>query len=228
MREETSSSKSGIHFGHYKARCADVQLAAIDAAMARIPFVTSYSPTRWQEGLNVMIEKKAGNYRVDKLRTILLYEADFNQNNKLMAKTMMRQAETHQLLAPEQYGSRKFHNAQDQSLNKCLTFDILRQTRTRAGMAGVDLKSCYDRIVHSAAGLAMQRVGCPHPAIESSFQTIQQLRHFIRTIYGDSTRSFSANQGHCPVLKSQGGPTKAELLTHREIWANVVIAFTFC
>ena len=38
-----------------------------------------------------MLEKKPGNFRVDKLRAILLYEADFN--NKFLGRAMMRKAE---------------------------------------------------------------------------------------------------------------------------------------
>jgi hypothetical protein len=33
---------------------------------------------RWQSGLSVMLEKKKGVIQVDKLRAILLMEADFN------------------------------------------------------------------------------------------------------------------------------------------------------
>ena len=54
-----------------------------------------------------MLEKAKGNYRVDKLRTILLYEANFNMNNKYFGKDMMKAAEAGKILTPEQYGSRK-------------------------------------------------------------------------------------------------------------------------
>jgi hypothetical protein len=47
--------------------------------------VTGGSPfNRWQSGLSVMLEKQRGVYRVDKLRAILLMEADFNFYNGLM------------------------------------------------------------------------------------------------------------------------------------------------
>ena len=74
-----------------------------------------------------MLEKKKGVFRVDKLRTILLFEADANHNNKLIGRTAMRNAEKLELLAPEQYGSRKNKSAIYHCLNKQLTFDILRQ-----------------------------------------------------------------------------------------------------
>ena len=76
-----------------------------------------------------MIEKKPGELNVSKLRTILLMEADFKQGNKRLRRQMMRHAESQGLLALEQYGSRKFHMAINQGLNKLLTFDIFRQKR---------------------------------------------------------------------------------------------------
>ena len=198
MDEYTSSGPSGLHFGHFKANASDPVLAPVDAALAHIPALTGYVPRRWTAGLNVMLEKKPGVFKVTKLRTILLYEADFNHNNKMMGRSMMRYAESNQLLAPEQYGSRKGHSAIYQCLNKVLTFDILRQSRKPAALCSNDAKSCYDRIVHSAAGLAMQRCGVPVPLVESSLRPIQQLKHYIRTAFGDSTTFFRADSGDLP------------------------------
>ena len=87
-----------------------------------------------------MLEKKPGNFRVDKLRTILLYEADFNQNNKLLGRNMMRFGEEYNVLAPEQFGSRKHKEASDHGLNKVLTFDIIRQRKVPAAMCSNDAK----------------------------------------------------------------------------------------
>ena len=199
MDESTSSGPSGLHFGHFMANGMDSDLGAIDAALARIPAITGYVPSRWKSGLNVILEKKQGVIKVSRLRTILLYEADFNHNNQLMGRSMMRYAEANQLLAPEQYGSRKAHSAIHQCLNKVLTFDLIRQTRQPAALCSNDAKSCYDRIVHGAAGLAMQRCGVPVPLVEASLSPIQQLRHYIRTAYGDSRVSFSACSGDLPA-----------------------------
>ena len=54
-----------------------------------------------------MLKKKNGYFRADKLRTILLYEVDFNQNIKYVGRDMNRKAEKAKILAKEQYGSRK-------------------------------------------------------------------------------------------------------------------------
>ena len=78
----------------------------MDMVLAMIPLTTGYILKRWKQTVNVMIEKKKGNYRVDGLRTIMLFEPDFNHNNKWLGRCMMRWAEKEKALAPEQSGSR--------------------------------------------------------------------------------------------------------------------------
>ena len=190
VKERTSSSPSGLHIGHWKAGCDDPGIHWINTTMINIPYMSGYSPKRWQIGLNVMLEKISGNCRVDKLRTILLYEADFNMMNKYIGKTMMKYAEDHDLISKVQYGGRKRRAANGHALNKRLFFDKLRQTRKKGAVCSCDLKSCYDRIVHAFAALAMRRAGVAETATVSMFQTIQNLIHKVRTAFGDSDESF--------------------------------------
>jgi hypothetical protein len=82
---------SGLHFGHFIAGTRDAWISQFEATMTKFPYATGYSPKRWRFGTDVMLEKKPGNFRVDKLRAILLYEADFN--NKFLGRAMMRKAE---------------------------------------------------------------------------------------------------------------------------------------
>ena len=111
VKERISSSPSKLHMGHCKSGILDLSINWFNTSLANIPFLSGYSPKRWQHGINVMIKKVKGDYRVDKLRTILLYEADFNMNNKYLGKEMMKTAEQRKILAPEQYGSRKKKSA---------------------------------------------------------------------------------------------------------------------
>jgi hypothetical protein len=97
--------------------------------MASIPYKTGISPERWQHGTDVMLEKQTGNFRVDKLRAISLYEADFNQNNKKIGRDMMYTAEDLKVIAQEQFGSRANLSSIDHSLNKRLTYNIIRQKK---------------------------------------------------------------------------------------------------
>ncbi len=104
-KECTASSLSGAHFGHYKASTYNKLINAVPMALLAIPMKTGYSYQRWQKGINVMRKKSPGNFQVDKLCIILLFEADFNQLNKHMGCLMMHHAEQYNLVAGKQYGS---------------------------------------------------------------------------------------------------------------------------
>jgi hypothetical protein len=207
-KEMTSSSPFGLRFAHYKAHTHNEFLSEIDYKLASIPLTTGCSPSHWQQAMNAWILKKPGEFRISKMRTILLYDAAFNQNNKWIGRAAMRHSEAlleessttdRQALAPEQYGSRKRHQAIDQCLNKQLTFDLSRQLHQPMALCANDAKSCYDRVVHSVASLCLQRIGCPKPVVISMFETLQNLRHHVRTQYGDSVLSYEALQGNIPI-----------------------------
>ena len=82
-KECTSSSISGLHFGHWKAAAESDFLSELHALFTDIIISTGYSPIRWQQGLSVMLEKKKGVCITSKLHAILLREANFNFHNML-------------------------------------------------------------------------------------------------------------------------------------------------
>ena len=53
-------------------------------------------------------------------------------------------------------------------------------------LTSCDLAGCYDRIIHTAAALALLRIGIPHNRIKSMFGAIQKMIHRIKTVYGVS------------------------------------------
>jgi hypothetical protein len=167
--------------------------------MTNIPYATGYSPLRWRQGTDVELVKKPGNFRVTDMRTIVLFEADFNQNNKLLGRSMMANAEALQQLAPEQYGSRKNLSAIEHGVNKCLSMDLFRQKRLPGGMCINDAKSCYDRIVHPVASICMRRLGVPEAPIVSMLDTIQNMQHHVRTAFGDSLITTGGSPLDTPV-----------------------------
>jgi hypothetical protein len=125
-RERTSSSISGLHYGHYKAAAQSDQLSEIHALLMELAVTGGSTLARWETGLSCMLEKTAGVIKVKKLRAILLMEADFNFFNGLMfASRMMRQAKTQARISLECYGSRKNHEAIEVAVNRRLVTDIL-------------------------------------------------------------------------------------------------------
>jgi len=117
-REQTASSPSQVHFGHYIAGMFNLEIAIINSKMAEWPQQLGKPLHHWMKGLNVMLEKIPGNCSLDKLQIIVLFKADFNYNNKRLGWVVMISAEQAGLLAPEQYGSRKHKSANLQCLNK--------------------------------------------------------------------------------------------------------------
>ena len=192
MKESTSSaSTNGLHFGHMKASAMDPVLADFESSISQLPFSTGYAPSPWKEGTIVMIKKRIGLNKVTALRSIVLTEADFNFNNKMLGRRAISHAEAIHELAPEQYGSRKNKCAIDQALHKRITYDIMRQLKQSGLLCSNDAKSCYDRILHSVASLAYQRIGIPSQPVESMLKCIQDMNHRIRTSFGISKESMS-------------------------------------
>jgi len=135
--------------------------------------------------LNVMLEKLAGNDNMEKLCIIMLFEADFNHNNKWLGRVTIQLAEAKNLLAPEQYGSRKNKVVGTQCLNKRLFYDLHHFSRQPAALCSNNAKSCYDRILLIIAVLSLCRLGAPHLAVKSMIQTLASLQHHVRLAFGN-------------------------------------------
>ena len=127
-----------------------------------------------------------------KQRNILLLEADYNFNNKLIESRIMKNGEKLKSIAKGQYGSRKSFTPIDHALNKKLYFDILRQTRKVGALCSNDAKSYYDRINLAIASLCMRRLGMPLAPIKSMIQTLLHTKHSLRTSYSDYDEVFDA------------------------------------
>ena len=201
--EKTSSSPSGLHFGLWKANCRDKDLATADATLREIPLRTGYVLERWKHGVDVELPKIEGNFNVEKLRTICLFEADHNMNNKYIGKTAIAHAELLKRIPHEQYGSRKGRRATEVSLNNRLTDDLMRLNGQRGAICSNDAKSCYDRISHIALSLALQSQGVPAKVVEGMLKTIQQMNHSIKTAFGISKISYCSDRRGLPL---QGMP----------------------
>ena len=63
--------------------------------------------------------------------------------NKKLGRDVMQHAERQNLIAPEQFGSRKRHSAIDQVIIKTLFYDILRIKRQDGFLCSTDAKGYY-------------------------------------------------------------------------------------
>jgi hypothetical protein len=207
-KEHTSSGKSGLHFGHFKADTLHEKTNQINHQLLHIILILGHSLLRWQHAIDVMIPKKANSKQVDKLRVICLMEADFNYMNKWMGRITMKHAENANSIAPEQFGSRKHKSAILHAFNKALCFDYFRLSKSDVSLAVLDAKSCYDRILPPLACVSLRQHGLPQSIINASFNTIKDMSHYVRTAFGTSTSSYDRGDGYMHgILQGNGaGP----------------------
>jgi hypothetical protein len=107
---ESTASAPGGHYGHYKTAALVATLpedhadhtkllAEIYAIMLSLPLRHGFAPSRWQKCINAILEKIQGQPRIEKLRLIMLYDADFNFILKLIwEKRLVRHAEKYRCL----------------------------------------------------------------------------------------------------------------------------------
>jgi hypothetical protein len=142
---------------------------------------------RWSRGLSIMLEKTLGVTLVTKLRAILLMEGDVNATNNIVYRVRMLQNAWNHNQKPEEIFSEKNQMADDGTLCKTLFFDIARQASVAAAIALVDTSNCCDRIAHAMASLIFQAFGVLTTKVESMLGTIENMKFFLRTGFGDST-----------------------------------------
>ena len=204
---------SGLHFGFYKVTAKDDVLAKLVTQLINIPFRTGFSPWRARGDLNVSLQKKKGCYDPEKQRTIHLLEADFSEGCKtIFSHRMMSNALRNNQIPEEQY-AHKGGKSIDAALHKVLILDQMRLLRRPGVGFASDLMNCYDRMVHAAGGLSMRSLGVPANAIKCLSSTVQGMRNYVRTAYGDSTHYYGGDMNDPLQGGGQGNPAAPPMWT---------------
>ena len=188
VNERISSSPSTRHFGHYIAGAKSEFLSHVHALMITIANKYGIALERWLSGMSCMLEKKPGVALIEKLRAIVLLEADYNKAIKEMFGMRMLNLARAYGLMPEDIFSERGRTSDDGALAKVFVYDISRQARAPASVTSADAQNCFDSIAHAIALIIFQALGVPIGAIESMLETIENMKYFLRTAYGDSKR----------------------------------------
>ncbi len=200
-KENTSSGKSGLHFGMFKANATVPRLAELDASLRSIAYSTGFVYERWKTGIDVQILKRIQDFRAEKLRTILQLEADFNMNNKKLNRDLSWKAERDGTFSRDNYGGRKFLRAVEVSMNQHLTYNSIWARRGRAIIMSNDAKGCFDRIAHIVATICMLKMGGPKAPLLGIINAIQEMKHYIRTAFGDSETYYGGFNEEQPPMQ---------------------------
>jgi hypothetical protein len=158
--ERTTTSPSGRHLGHYKVLTRlqimnDDNTINISNLILNLYYTvcmtaanTGCSLYRWRKISTCMIEKIPGVPRIDTLRVIHLFEADFNILLKLMwARKGVWYMHDKHANNDGQAGSRPGKRAIDVVIQKEMKYLYAVTTRTPLGTIDNDAKSCYDRMI---------------------------------------------------------------------------------
>ena len=87
-------------------------------------------------------------------------------------------------LANENYGGIRGRSAEQQAVNTRLVMDIALQYRKNTSIAPYDLTSCYDRLAHPIAAMAMRNLGHTKETVICRFSTVQDLTVNLKTAHG--------------------------------------------
>ena len=203
-RETTTTSPSGRHLGHYKAlfikplpdsepelpgqpTFQDKQTFIRRSILAIINFClrTGHSLHRWQTIVNTMIFKETGNYKINRLRVIHIYEADFNLLLAIKWRQLIQSAEKSGSINEGLFGGRPGREAQSLTFLEELKYDISILTRRTLFHFDNDAASCYDRIIISLASLLNRKYGMHRRVIAVHATTLEQARFHLRTPHGE-------------------------------------------
>lgn len=108
-----------------------------------------------------MIMKNPNCYDVSRQRTLEILDTEFNQSNKRIGYSGMKNATTMNKIANEQFVI-NICVAPEQIICKRCLIDHSKHKSSILGLNSSDLEACYDRIIHTAAALALLRVGISH------------------------------------------------------------------
>ena len=101
-----------------------------------------------------MLEKSAGDVNIQKLRAILLLEADFNAMDKIIFNSsLIPSIEAANAIPIEVIGDRRSQVATYLALDKKLIADIANMRKFPIITIYADATNCYDRVAHPFASL---------------------------------------------------------------------------
>ncbi|CAJ1969848.1 unnamed protein product [Cylindrotheca closterium] len=216
--ENKGSKPHGLHNGHFQAAIQSPSIAYCDALFRNIALTTGFVPLQWQNLMNFAIEKKPGDFRLSKMRTIQLMNSEAQANNKKAGRAAMQFAKAHSLIPDGQCGSRKRHQAIDLALSKRLVWDLLILQRRTAGWISNDAKSCFDHVVHWVAIVTMLRFGLTWRVLSSMFNMLSSATHRVRTGLVTPREAFALRQRCHSKVVGKGMVTGGAINPEKSFW----------
>jgi len=207
--ERTTTSPSGRHLGIYKTLAKHVLKKEQDAPPLSVPepgiiqgrdvlylifdimflaLTHTYPLERWRNVWTIFIEKEIGNPDLNRLRCIMLFEADWQLLLKWHSSYgFLPRTEEEGTLSDAQGGGRKGRSAIDQATQQVVETEIVHFQQKPHIDLYLDLRTCFDLMVEACHNLACRRHGAVDAYLRLHAKTHQLMRYFVRHKFGVST-----------------------------------------
>jgi hypothetical protein len=197
--ESTSSTLLAVHFGHWKALIESLHLVKFICKQLNLIARCGIPPSRWSNGLQVLLEKVLGVSLVDKLRAILLMEGNFNFFNKwIFGHEAVNKLYDIDYIPQDQF-SQKESTAEDLKLDNRLPMDLSRQLCIPMASVLADANKCYNRINHIVMSLLLRAITGNPETISAMLTPIQRMKFYQRTGRGDSNTFMGGHPKDSPL-----------------------------
>jgi len=206
--ERTTTSPSGRHLGIYKSLQRHVVhkddstsppgtpqepitqgrnvLYLIFDIMA-LALQHSYTLHRWKTVWTIFIEKDLGNPALNRLRCLMIFEADWQLLLKWhSAQGFLPKSEAAQTLTHTQGGGRKGRSAIDQATQQVAETELIQLNQRNALDLFLDLRHCFDYMVETCHNMACRRHGVADDYLKLHAQMHQLMCYYVRHKYGVS------------------------------------------
>ena len=88
-------------------------------------------------------------------------------------------------LNTSQYGGKRGTVCQSAVINKVLSYEIARLTKTSAAGSEVDAAGCYDAMIPELVTITTKRLGMPDEPGWLLLEILEEMEHYIRTQHRD-------------------------------------------
>ena len=143
-----------------------------------------------------MLEKDPGRPWIRRFRIIELFDAQVNMGFQVfIGRRMVYNAVDRDLLHDSSYGSTPGRTCQEACIQKVLTMDMMRMTRTVGGVFDCDATGCYDRILPAFQSIHTRRLGLPKNVATLVTKLMYKCKRYVKTKFGISKEYSKSNIG---------------------------------
>jgi hypothetical protein len=221
--EQTSTSPSGRHLGHYTLLVSVFQdklakpalkekaeaILQLLVSMLNLSNTKGFALDHWKTVVNVMIYKKPGVYLIDQLRVIHLFEADYNfMIGFIFGRRALYSGVAQHTLHPSQW-AQPGRQCADVVVMRELTLSMAHMLKIELGGFENDAAACYDRILMNMMGAAIERMGVPEGPLRLQEEVLLNIIHYLKTGFGISRDSYTSDDNfkiHGVGQGSKAGP----------------------